>query len=154
MRKRIGLSFFSGVLLLSGCATPLPVPTFPDVERVNEKLKVTISEYKPYKVSGLASVECQSGHCTMTEADFRTNQNDKWNLHRIVKMNYQKDVLRIEAFNTLVDAYSHSQLAAAKKEAAILQLESTLNKERTYRTLKTWIERVLFFAGVVVFGSL
>lgn len=155
MRKKIGISLIlATVLLLSACASDPHVPSFEEVVKANESLKVEVPEYKVFKVTGLSSVECQDDICTMSEKDFRISQNDKWNLLQIYKLNHTKDVIRVEAFNTLVDAHSHSELALAKKEAAIIYLETALRKERTYNAVKTWAERLLFMAGIFVFGSL
>ena len=155
MLKKIGLSITVFFLIagLTSWATTVPQsPTF--IVETNKNIKIEVPDYKPFKVNGLASVNCQRGTCTMSEEDFRVNQNDKWNLLQVYKLNHLKEVVRIDAFNSLVDAYSHSELAIAKKELAIHHLEKELRTERTYNALKTWLERLLFISGVVVFGSL
>lgn len=152
MLKKIGL--ISIFLILPACATEEKIPLLSEVVAAHQELKIEIPKYNPFKVTGLLSVECKEGICTMSEDDFRTSQNDKWNLKQVYKLNYLKDVVRVKAFNTLVDAHAHSELSIAKKRAVIVHLESELRNERVYNSLKTWLERLLFISGVVVFGSL
>jgi len=155
MQKKTGYSLiFFALLSLSACASDPPIPSLTDIVNANDSLKITAPEYKPFVVTGLLSVECQKDVCTMTEDDFRTNQNDKWNLLQVHKLNHLKDVIRVKAYNTLVDARVHNEMALIKREAAINRLEVTLQKERTYNTLKTWAERLLFITGFIVFGIL
>ena len=53
MRKTIGINFIVTTLLLSGCATRPKIPAFTGVLLANERLKITLPEYTPFKVTGL-----------------------------------------------------------------------------------------------------
>jgi major membrane immunogen (membrane-anchored lipoprotein) len=151
MLKKTGLSLL--LILLTACAEQ-PFKEYEEIALENKELKIEAPEFHPYVVKGLETVECENGLCTMTEEDFRQNQTDKWNLLQIYKLNHKKDVIRVEAFNTLVDAHSHSEAALSKKNAALYHLEQELRREKTYNAFKTWMDRLLFIGGVALFGAL
>jgi len=142
------------IILITGCANTPDTLSYEEAVLANELLKSDQPEYLKYTIKGLSTIECQEGTCVMSEADFRQSEHDKDALLQLHKLSYKKDVLRVNAYNALVDAQSHNELALSKKDAAIWHLEKELRREKTYNALKTWAERALFIFGVWTFGSL
>jgi len=152
MLKKIGSILL--LALIIGCSSAPPVTDYEAVVKSNEELKIDKPEFIPYTVTGLKSVECIGGICSMTESDFIQNQHDKRALWDIYNLNYKKDLIRIEGYNSLIDAQSHLETAIIKKQKEVEHLEHALKEERTYNAVKTWMERILFIGGAYIFSLL
>lgn len=151
--KKIGISL--ALILLVGCASNKPAPVeYTEVAKANEALLMNEPEYVKYTVKGLDSVECVEGTCTMSENDFRQNQHDKRALLDLHKLDHATSMAQVQAYNNMVYAQTHNEVALAKKDAAIYYLDEALKEERTYNAVKTWAERLLFILGIAVIGSL
>ena len=154
MLKKIGISVL--LMALTGCSTS-PVtekPDYAELMKANESIKADIPEYVQYTVKGLVSVECKQDKCTMSETDFRQNQHDKKQLLALHKLNHQENVARVNAYNSLVDAYTFEQMAGNKYLESAERWEAAYDKERTISGEMKWVERGLFIMGVWVFGNL
>lgn len=154
MLKKIGVSLV--LLMLAGCAIQEKRADYETAKANNDHLKSEAPEYQKYTVKGLGSVKCsdETQTCTMSTKDFQQNQHDKKQLLELHKGSHTKDVLQSQAHNYLVDALTNIETASTKKGRTIEYLDQAYRKERTYNSVKTWVERLSFILGVFAFGSL
>ena len=143
------------ILTLSGCAFPLDK----NAEKaafspVSATLKIDKPKYQQITVKGLESLVCDEKICTMSVTDFQQNQSDKKKLFALHKLAYEKDLIRVETHNALVDSLSAMETAQHYTESRAEHLEKALRHEQTKSAVEKWIERVLFIGGAWVFGSL
>jgi hypothetical protein len=153
MQKKIG-SLILLTALITGCTQNPPQDDFAAISSRLEQFKIDAPQFHKYPVKGLESLVCDEnkGICTMSVADLRQNQHDKRSLFELYSLSHSKDVIRVEAYNSLVDAMMHNEVALAKKERSIDRLELALRKERTFNAVKTWLERALFIGGAYIFS--
>ncbi len=75
-------------------------------------------------------------------------------MYNAYKFGYELDVMRVTSINAWVDAYTHTQVALAKRDRESDELRQALKEERTFNFIKNVVEKALFIGGVFIFGTL
>ena len=152
MAKKIGISLM--LLILSACVTTPDETDYSVAAEEHASLKVAVPEYVPANIKGMDSVKCDEGQCVMSESDYRQSQFDKKRMYNAYKFGYELDVMRVTSINAWVDAYTHTQVALAKRDRESDELRQALKEERTFNFIKNVVEKALFIGGVFIFGTL
>ena len=142
------------IVTLSGCAFPLDK----NAEKaafspVSATLKIDKPKYQQITVKGLESLFCDEKICTMSVTDFQQNQSDKKKLFALHKLAHEKDLIRVETHNALVDSLMAMETAQHYTESRAENLEKALRQEQTKSAIEKWVERVLFIGGAYLFST-
>jgi len=150
-RILLSLSSLAVCAGLISCAQPV---TYREIVSEYATMKVAIPEPIPVEMRAMDSLDCNGLICTMTEDDFRASEADKQALARVKQAVELENQSRVRAYNSLLLALSHEDMARQKESERAENLERALDKERTANALQKWLERALFLMGVYVMGTL
>jgi len=134
-------------VLLFGCASQ---PTTREIVSQYAAMKMEVPERIPVELRPLESLTCDSGTCMMSEADFLTSQADIDRLANVKGHLELENQSRARAYNYLVDALTHEDIARQKEQDRAAHLEQAIERERFGNALRQWLERAAFLLGIYV----